>query len=180
MRRTHPWLGAAFIGGALGLSSPAAHAGAPAGKVFGLGIGGGLAVTGLSGKYMLRDDAALQGVVGVLHAGRDDDSLAVSVDFLYEMPDLFTEDGVALAWNAGFGALVGVYENEFGDGGGVKAGISGVVGLELVIDPVPLDLVLEYRPHVILVPSTDIELIEFTAHIRFWFSGNSGISSTPG
>ena len=157
---------------ALGLLCPTgALAGGPTGKTFGIGIGGGLAVTGLSGKYMMRDDFALQGVVGVLDVGRDDDSIGFSVDFLREMPDLFSEDGVALAWNFGVGGLLGIYEDDFGGDAGVKAGVSGIVGLEFVVDPVPIDLVLEYRPSIIVVPSTDIEFIDFSAHIRFWFAG---------
>ncbi len=163
-----PLLGAAGLGL---IGSNPALAGSPTGKTFGIGIGGGLAVTGLSGKYMLREDLALQGVVGVLDVGRDDDSIGFSIDFLKEMPDLFSEDGVALAWNAGVGGLLGIYEDDFGNDAGVKAGVSGIIGLEFVIDPIPLDLVLEYRPSIILVPRTDIEFIDFSAHIRFWFAG---------
>ena len=63
----------------------AAHAGDPirSGGNFGLGLGGGLAVSGLSGKYWLAEAHALQGVVGAWGLGRaGGSSLGVGLDLV--------------------------------------------------------------------------------------------------
>jgi len=46
---------------------------------------------------------------------------------------------------------------------------SGVVGLEFRIIPVPIDVVLEFRPGFLIVPDFDFDPVDFTAHIRYYF-----------
>lgn len=131
----------------------------------GLGVGGGTAVSGLSGKLPLSGGLAVQAVVG--GAGYSHDygrsALGVDVDVLWEMPELVrAEEGVALAWSLGAGGWTWV-------GAPFWLGANGVLGLELRVLPVPLDLVLEWRPSLRLVPEVGVELVDFGGHLRIWF-----------
>lgn len=132
---------------------------------FGLGLGGGLAVSGLSGKYWLADAHALQGIVGAWGLGRaGGSSLGVGLDYLIEMPTITDTEPVEIGWNLGLGGTVGV-----GGGGLGWVGASGVAGLEFNFHPVPIDLVLEYRPGVVVVPAFGAALVNFSGHIRYYF-----------
>ncbi len=145
----------------------AAHAGDPirSGGNFGLGLGGGLAVSGLSGKYWLAEAHALQGVVGAWGLGRaGGSSLGVGLDYLIEMPTITDTEPVEIGWNLGVGGTLGV-----GGNGLAWAGASGVAGLEFNFHPVPIDLVLEYRPGVVVVPAFGAYLVNFSGHIRYYF-----------
>ena len=85
-------------------------------------------------------------------------------DGLYEMPILASTAVVDLGWNLGVGAGLGL-----ADGGGFGLAASGVLGLELNFVPIPLDLVLEYRPELGIVPDVDIDVVGFSGHIRWYF-----------
>ncbi len=155
MKRQAPLFGALLIG-ALSASAPV-QAASPAGP-FGIGVGGGLGVSGLSGKYYM-GSTALQGMVGT-YAG---DGLGVGVDYLLEMPNLTSSEPVDIAWNIGAGGSVGtISDTSF-------VAVSGVAGLEFNFNPVPIDLVLEYRPGVALVPGFAMDLVNFSGHLRFYF-----------
>lgn len=125
----------------------------------GVGLGVGTVGGGVSVKHFLADSHAVQGVVGL-----GNDTLRVSADYLLEQNTFATTDVVDLAWNIGAGVGVGI-----GDGGNLGLGVSGVAGLEFAFVPVPLDLVLEYRPTIAVVPDVDLELVEFTGHLRWFF-----------
>ena len=146
------------------LLCPSLAMAAPDGGPFGLGLGGGLGVSGLSGKLWLGDSAAFQGVVGVW--GLTDDHLGAGLDALLEMPAIAETEPVEVAWNLGVGGTLGV-------GGSssipLLVGVSGVAGLEFNFQPIPLDLVLEYRPGLIVVPGVDLDLVNFSGHIRYYF-----------
>ncbi len=158
----------------LGLSlilSAAAWAVEPAPAVrggghFGIGFGGGTAVSGISGKYFLADAMALQFVVGGAGYGRDDfdSSLGVDVDVLWEMPALAHAAGAfELGWSAGVGGWAWV-------GDPFWLGANGIVGLEFNLEPIPLDIVLEYRPALRVVPDgLGFDLVDFGGHVRFYF-----------
>lgn len=157
---------------ALALVPSIGHAMAPprGGGVFGIGVGGGLGVSGLSGKYWLGEKYALQGVVGAwgyghhYYGGHDYDygtNLGVSLDYLWEMPDITASGPLVLGWNVGLGGTIGIYDPPF-------IGASGVLGLELDFQPVPIDVVLEYRPGISIVPGIGLDLVNFTGHVRFY------------
>lgn len=131
---------------------------------FGIGIGGGLGVSGISMKAPF-GPVAIQGVIGTYgwNDRYDDDRLGVSIDALWEQPSFASGGPVNLAWNIGFGGAVGVGRND------PLVGISGVAGLEFIVQPAPIDIVLEYRPGIILSPGTDVELVNFSGHIRYYF-----------
>ena len=144
------------------LASTPAFADAPIRQAgnFGLGIGGGTYNSGLSLKYYTTGSQALQGVVG-FNLRRD--WIGLNLDYLFEMPALATGSVVELGWNLGPGVAVGISDY------GVGAAVAGVAGLELNFNPIPIDLVLEWRPSLNVVPNVDIDLIGFTGHIRFYF-----------
>lgn len=152
-------------------SSPALALDPPrGGATFGLGVGGGTGISGLSGKYWLGEHNAFQGIVGTYGSGRYKDyagntyytGLGIGLDYLYEMPSLVETEPVIIGWNLGFGASVGLADNTF-------VGAAGVLGLEADFQPVPIDLVLEYRPGLLLYPGVGADLWNFTGQLRFYF-----------
>lgn len=52
---------------------------------------------------------------------------------------------------------------------GVTLGISGVAGLEFSLNVIPLDVVLEYRPRLLLIDEVDFDLVTFSGHVRYDF-----------
>ena len=50
----------------------------------------------------------------------------------------------------------------------IKLGVNGVAGLEFNFNPVPIDLVIEYRPGIHIIPNVDPDLIGFGAHVRVY------------
>jgi hypothetical protein len=142
---------------------------------FGLGIGSGTGATGVSGKTMVASGGAIQGVLGWW--GHTDsngpgpgqyghiDGIALSLDYLFEMPPIATTPYFHLDWNFGLGGGVGVPTS----GGTPGVAVAGIAGLEFDFTKIPLDVTIEYRPAVGLLPGVGIGLIGFTAHIRVWF-----------
>jgi hypothetical protein len=148
-----------------------AHALAPAETIrasgsFGIGVGGGTAVGGLSLKYFPTTDTSFQVVVGGAgYANNDfgDTALGVDLDFLLELPTLATaQDLFELGWEAGLGAWTWI-------GDPFWLGVNGAAGLQLNFLPVPIDLVLEWRPAIRIVPDIGVELVDFGGHLRFYF-----------
>lgn len=140
----------------------------------GVGAGTGTFASGLSLKYFAGPAFAIQGNVGWWRSrwwGDDDyrwggnSSLALSVDALLEQGVFAGNGDIDLAWNFGFGGGIGL--SEYSDTIGAAA--SGVLGLEVLINLIPIDLVLEFRPTILLVPSVHFDLVDFTGHIRYYF-----------
>ncbi|MCO4764552.1 MAG: hypothetical protein KC502_23785 [Myxococcales bacterium] len=127
---------------------------------FGVGVGSGTTTNGLSGKYFLGTSTALQVTVG--GNGFDFGGLHVGADYLFEMPPLATGSVLDVAWNAGIGAGAVI-------GDPLILAVSGVIGLELLFKPVPIDLVFEYRPSVLLIPKVGFGFGGFTGHLRWYF-----------
>ncbi len=149
------------------LLSNAAVAGSPvrSGGNFGIGVGGGYWLNGLSMKYFMSDGAALQGVIGGYGYGFGHDEyggLGLSGDYLWEMPALTNNEAFELGWNAGLGPSVGVGDNWF------ALGVHGTLGLEFNFNPVPIDLVLEYKPGLVIVPGVGADLWNFGGQIRIY------------
>lgn len=147
--------------------SPPAEAAPPRGGAkVGIGVGGGLGVSGLSGKFWLGDGNAVQVIVGAWGVGRghgdDGYGLGVGADYLWEMPELTRVEPVIIAWNLGAGATVGATSPEW-------FGVSGVAGLEFNFQPAPIDVTLEYRPGFEILPGPGIDLINFSGHVRVHF-----------
>jgi hypothetical protein len=140
---------------------------------FGIGIGQGTGASGLSGKFMI-PGGAIQGVLGFWgrfdggHSGPGRphlDGIALSVDYLFEMPSLARSEYFSLDWCFGLGGGIGVSTG----GGAPGIAAAGIAGLEFNFTKVPLDVAIEYRPAVGIVPDPWIGLVGFTAHVRLWF-----------
>jgi len=163
------------VGAAAVLAPSRAHAFGASRQGFGIGIGSGTGATGVSGKLMVGSAGAFQGVVGFWGHGdssgpgpgqyRSIDGVALSLDYLFEMPSLATTQYFNLDWNFGLGGGIGVATS----GGTPGVAVAGVAGLEFNFTKIPLDLTIEYRPGVSLLPDVGIGLIGFTAHLRVWF-----------
>jgi hypothetical protein len=90
--------------------------------------------------------------------------VAGSLDYLFEMPALARTQYFNVDWSFGLGGGVGVPTVD----GRVGAAASGIAGLEFNFTTVPLDLTIEFRPTVGLVPDPGLHLVDFTAHLRVW------------
>ena len=167
-----------MFAGIMALSSTA-WAGKPIKQAgnFGIGLGTGTTAAPVSLKYFLSDSLSLQGNAGwwrgPVRCSRDyrdrygncgfyRSALGLSADILFEGGPLVGNEDVSLDWELGAGAGLGV-----GDGVGVA--IAGVAGLQVNIHAVPIDIVVEYRPNLTLVPGVSFEFIDFTGHIRYYF-----------
>lgn len=140
----------------------------------GLGIGAGTSAAGVSAKLWVNERLAFQGVVGaaferghqrsttLVETGAGAQTgLGAGVDVLVEGNSFFEVDDVELGWSAGGGA--GLWAT---DDLGIAVG--GVVGLELGFLTVPLDLVVEYRPRVLLLPSPAMDWFSLSGHVRWY------------
>jgi hypothetical protein len=148
---------------------------------FGLGIGMGTLANGLSAKYFIDRKNALQfnlgefGGRGYKHRYRKFGGIGFSVDYLFEMPTIATAGrAFELNWNLGAGLGIGFDDDDYvhkddryNDYFAMAAAF--VLGLEFDFIPIPLDIVLEFRPSLLLVPYVDLDPVDFTAHIRVYF-----------
>lgn len=127
---------------------------------FGIGLGSGYRHSGISMKYFAGESHSLQAVVGTYGY---DGSLGLSGSYLYEMPTIIGDStGLELAWAIGGGPSVGLGDNF------LALGAHGVIGLEFNIQPVPIDIVLEYKPGFRVYPDVEVDLYNFAGHVRFY------------
>jgi hypothetical protein len=137
-----------------------------------LGLGSGTGVSGLSVKYFVGADFALQGVFGSwnalnldpLSSGINSSSgggFALSLDFLLESQPFINGTFMDVAFNWGGGLAIV-------PSSGPLTGAAAIGGLELDFEAVPIDLVFEYRPHVWFYPDVNIDWVGFTGHIRVY------------
>ena len=151
--------------------APSAHALEPASNVrsakWGVGLGGGNTVSGVSAKFNLGSGTALQlvaGGAGYSNADFGSTALGVNLDFLLERPTITTFDGAFdLNWEAGVGGWTWI-------GDPFWFGVNGVLGLQFDLIPIPLDIVLEYRPAIRVIPDVGVQVVDFGAHVRFYFN----------
>ncbi len=134
----------------------------------GIGLGVGYA-SGISAKYMMSQETAIQGTVGTFGAFDDDaDGIAIGGDFLLEMPAFVTHEAIELAWNIGAGAGLAIFDDDGGDDD-FAFSVQGVLGLEVNLVPIPLDVVIEFRPELRILEDPDFDIIDFGAHVRYYF-----------
>ncbi|RDV37532.1 hypothetical protein DV096_13575 [Bradymonadaceae bacterium TMQ3] len=126
---------------------------------FGVGVGSATVASGISLK-MPAGPTAFQLTAGCWGGC---DGVAAAVDFLIGMPQIASADVVTLAWNFGGGGAVGL------GGGSLGVAAAFVAGLEFHFQPLPIELVLEWRPGLYVVPDVDVELVNFGGHARWYF-----------
>jgi hypothetical protein len=148
---------------ALGLlfAAPAALAG----DTVGIGLGSATLSSGVSAKWHAKSGSGLQLVVGPWGIGPSNfgsSTLALNLDGIRDMPKIGNLGPVDVGWSLGGGAGVA-----FASSPTVAA--SFVAGLNLKLQPVPLELALEYRPVLWILPSIGGELLNASGHLRWWF-----------
>lgn len=127
---------------------------------FGIGLGGGLGPVGISAKYFMGDQHAIQGMVGTYARGG---GLGLGADYLFEGPAIVTGEVAELGWNVGAGPQLYLFANTLG------LAATGVAGLEVNFQPVPIDVVIEYRPGILIIPVVGADLVNFSGHVRYYF-----------
>ncbi len=149
---------------------------------FGIGFGVGTTAAPISLKYFLDSTMSIQGNIGwyqgafygcgryrrdryrgAYGCGYYRDALGISADFLLEGGPLVGNSDVSLDWEIGGGAGIGLGNVDF------ALAAAFVAGLQLNIHAVPIDLVVEYRPRIFLVPFVGFDWLGFTGHIRYYF-----------
>ena len=151
-----------------------AHAASEVGgeRDFGVGLSFGSQVEGISLK--LHDTTtAYQLVIGGYGGfGNFGEVWGGRLDWLAEIPAFVQTDGLDLAFNFGVGGFGGYVNPEF------EAGLEGVAALEALIVPIPVDVVFEWTPMVLLTnPPWDhndpvdnrFHPAAFALHARVWF-----------
>lgn len=132
----------------------------------GLGLqAGSWTVSGFSLKYFLKDDFALEGTLGAWRYG----GFGISAAALFEMPTLAEDEDFDIAWNTGPAVAFGTYDyGGFDDHYAYNAvAITAVLGLEMDLNEIPLDLVLEWRPGVYFFSTTEGVYDDEGANVRF-------------
>jgi len=146
---------------------------------FGLGLGMGTLANGLSAKYFIDRQHALQFHLGEFGGGGPRyrwhrfRGLALGADYLFEGPRI-VRAGKAfdLAWNIGGGVGLGFGDRYYGFSetrSRLACAVAFVAGLEFNFIPIPLDIVLEWRPGLLVVPHVRLGVVDFTAQIRVYF-----------
>ncbi len=149
----------------------------------GIGLGSGTLASLLSLKYFTGGEAAYQFNVGVYgygdgrYYGNRGQVIALGFDYLFERPTIAGGGDFELAWNVGPGI-----SGAFNSSGDWVLGASFVAGLEFLLNFIPIDIVLEWRPSLFFNSgrsywrdnywgggNAGIDLVRFGAHIRFYF-----------
>ncbi len=144
-----------------------AHAASEVGhsRDFGIGLSFGSQVEGISLKLHDRT-AAYQIVVGGYGGFQNfGDVWGARLDWLAETPEFVETDVLDLAINVGIGGFGGYLDPNF------EAGLEGVLGIEALLTPAPIDLVFEWTPMFVLTDTPDqrFEAVAFAGHVRVWF-----------
>ena len=130
---------------------------------FGIGFGQGWA-GGFSGKYVMADMMAVQGSLGVHgHGWGASGVVAFGADILFLMPLLHSDEAFEMGWNVGLGPGISLWTS------GLGLGAQAVVGFELNMKVIPIDLVFEYRPGFRMLPDFRFAIFNFGGHIRLYF-----------
>jgi len=147
-----------------------------ANKVFGLGLELG-APTGVTGKYFLSSDRALDFGVGALYSYYDRNGLHLYGDYLFHPVSLVSTEDFELPLYIGLGARIWSFDNRRGDGvvdSAFAFGFRVPIGIAFDFNNVPLDVFVQ------VVPTLDL-FSGYAAHsvyididasfgIRYWFN----------
>jgi hypothetical protein len=155
------------------LAGSLAHAASQVGgeRDFGIGVSLGSQVEGIS--FKLHDSSnAYQIVIGGYGGfGNFGEVWGARADYLAEIPPFVQTDVLDLAVNIGVGGFGGYVDPEF------EGGIEGVLGIEALLVPLPIDFVFEWTPMVLLTnPPWDynspldnrLHAAAFAGHLRVW------------
>ncbi len=110
------------------------------GKKLGVGVGGGTIANGLTAKYYLTENTALQVMLGQ----RFRHGVSVGADYVMEFAPLAKGGAGRLFWGAGVGAGLLLYD--VGVNQSNIIGVSGIVELGWHFQALPLELIVDWRP----------------------------------
>jgi len=130
---------------------------------FGIGLQSGAFTGGLTGRYFVRDDQALQFGLGAGYSSFGYGALSGA--YLFEMPVFYEHQVFNLGWYVGPGALVATV---FGAG---LFGVHAAVGLEMDFKNVPVDISLQYNPGLVSVTGIGLRpsLLDAGLAMRLYF-----------
>ena len=156
------------------LVAPFANAASEVGgeRDIGVGLSVGSQVEGISVK--IHDNtAAYQMVIGGYGGfGNFGEVWGVRLDWLAETPAFVESDLLDLAVNVGIGGFGGYVDPEF------EAGLEGILGIEALLVPLPVDVVFEWTPMFLLTylpwdyngpVDNRFHPVAFSGHARVWF-----------
>ncbi|MBN2797568.1 MAG: hypothetical protein JXX28_00315 [Deltaproteobacteria bacterium] len=123
----------------------------------GVGLGGNASAVGISARFGLDELVAVQGVLG----GHPDGGLGLSGDLLLPQPTFWTSPHLQMAWSLGAGAEIALSDRD-------HLALRGVLAWELLLQDAPVELALELRPGVRLLPHGALDLISVGAAARWW------------
>ncbi len=147
-----------------------------ANKTFGLGVMLG-APTGLSGKYFLGPDTAIDFGLGVFRRYRDRDGFHLHADFLWHPLSLVSAEAFELPLYVGIGGRVFSFDHRYDDrdyDGVTAIGVRAPIGIAFDFNDVPLDIFVELALVLDLITNDYYEDFDISLNgafgIRFWFS----------
>lgn len=134
-----------------------------AGDTVGIGLGSSTLSSGVSAKWHGKSGSGLQLVVGPWGTGFDGGgTLALNLDGIRDMPKIGSLGPIDVGWSLGGGAGVALASTPV-------VAAAGVAGLNFKLQPVPLELALELRPRLVILPEIYGDLLNASGHLRWWF-----------
>ncbi len=130
---------------------------------FGLGLGGSWWGGGVVGRYNLSARQFVQGSLGAV-ATIDAADPGIGADIMWRSRELKNNTDVALSAYYGIGATIGG-----GSETGVVMGVVPGAGLQLDILELPIDINIEYRPMIQVMPDPEFALIGLGLRVHYWF-----------
>ncbi len=133
----------------------------------GIGLGGSNSVSGLSVKFYLSNNTAVQGVLGRTYGLGD--GFSISGDFIMDITNLI-EGNKDFLLPFYVGAGVNYWTYSWGSYNYNRLGVSGVAGVAFQLKSIPLELSVEIRPTIYLTGGDDND-----NHSNFYISGGGAI-----
>lgn len=146
--------------------APAAAVAAPQQRQaaqFGLGLGGSWWGGGVAGRYNLSDSQFVQGSIGTVGTP-DARGPGLTFDYMLRTKELKNNGDVALSAYFGGGASLGGSDDD-----GPILGLLPGAGLQVDVLELPIDINIEYRPLVAVLPDPNIGLIGLGVRVHYWF-----------
>ena len=120
---------------------------------------------GLTGKFFISETDAIEGLVFFDFRNQ---TQSIGVTGLYERhADPFNIPELLLYYGVGGG--VGVWTHDGNNNGGIGVGLDAIIGIEYSIPDVPLNVSLDVKPNINLIPSVNFGSINPALSIRYIF-----------